>query len=181
MNPPLLPKPTIGLRYSSSKLPPPILAVRYYLPVEISERGVPQGRYHYCSYVYPHDRISPVGYCADNCDGHTFEQEARDHYKQYLLDHFLHFDGKLESPGACAACHGITRHYAYLDFHFEWPIIPLCRHHMGRAGFQTVFALRDYHLLQISSPENEIVATIPEANGPVTFVIPRKLLGRSIS
>lgn len=32
------------------------------------------------------DFIYPVGYCADNCPGHATEQEAKDHYKEYLLD-----------------------------------------------------------------------------------------------
>ena len=40
------------------------------------------------------DDVYPVGYCADNCPGHSTEDEAIDHYKQYLLDEARFTDPK---------------------------------------------------------------------------------------
>lgn len=39
----------------------------------------------------------PIGYCAVGCEGHETEEEAREHARQYLLDH-LTFVG--DNPNA---------------------------------------------------------------------------------
>src|SRR5881628_2486213 len=81
----------------------------------------------------PGQRASPVGYCAArNCKGHSSKEAAREHYRQYLIDRFAHFYGNLAAASACVVCGQPTIHYASLDFHYEWEIVPLCAAHLNR-------------------------------------------------
>lgn len=160
--------------YCSSELPCPVSAIRYHLPVELHQNGGASGLYHYCCFVYPDQQIIPIGYCAENCRGHRTKQGARKHYLNYLLDRFLQFDGVLASSGACAFCRQTTNHYAWINFHFEWDVVPLCGAHMNRTAFEKVFVLNDYHLLQVSGPQDEAVATVAKVGGPISIVLPRR-------
>lgn len=38
----------------------------------------------------------PIGYCAHDCPGHATAEEAREHYKQYLLDNATFKDDSAE-------------------------------------------------------------------------------------
>lgn len=122
--------------YCTSELPCPVSAIRYHLPVQLHRNDKATGLYHYCCFVYPVQQIVPIGYCAENCHGHRSKKAARQHYLNYLLDRFLQFDGVLASRAACAVCHQTTKHYAWIDFHFEWDVVPLCGAHMYRDGFE---------------------------------------------
>src|SRR5437879_4181507 len=62
--------------YYTAELPPPVAAIRYYLPLEILVAQACSGKYHYCCYVYPANQISPVGYCAEGCPGHPSKEQA---------------------------------------------------------------------------------------------------------
>src|SRR5262245_38646975 len=151
--------------YSSSDLPIPVKAVRYYFPVEICINGQGIGLFHYCCYLYPTNELIPVGYCTENCKGHSSKEAAREHYRQYLIDRFLHFCGSLAASSACVVCGQSTTHYASLDFHYEWEIVPLCPAHLNRDGFASGFVLKDYHLLQISDTTSKCVVTFAEHHG----------------
>lgn len=55
-----------------------------YTAKELAKDGQPTGLWHYTTTNDDHTR--PVGYCADNCPGHPTADEARLHYRTYLLD-----------------------------------------------------------------------------------------------
>jgi len=162
------------VQYSTADLPAPVRAIRFYLPVEICSNGQGVGLFHYCAYLYPQNELSPVGYCAKDCTGHSSKKAAREHYRHYLMDQFVHYGAKLASPSACGVCGQRTMHYTWLDFHFDWEIFPLCAAHLNRDGFARVFVLKDYHLLQVSDAESKGVATFAEQDAPVCIVMPQQ-------
>lgn len=60
--------------------------MNYYAPREIADpagNGVGTWRYT----VRNDDRIWPVGYCAEQMCRHATPEEAREHYRQWELDH----------------------------------------------------------------------------------------------
>lgn len=57
--------------------------MNYYQPREIIKDGKSTGLFHYT--CRNGDRIWPVGLCASDCPGHTTEQEAREHWRLYLI------------------------------------------------------------------------------------------------
>lgn len=67
--------------------------MNYYQPKELAdEAGKPTGVWHYtCTNDH---KTWPTGYCAQGCTGHATPDEAREHYRQYLLD-TADFDGRL--------------------------------------------------------------------------------------
>src|SRR5262245_34033234 len=157
---------------STAELPPRVQAIRYHLPIEICRDGRGSGLFHYCCYVYPANQLSPVGYCAQGCQGHPSRAAAREHYRQYLIDRFGQYDGKLAAPGACAVCGLGTTHYVWVDFHYDWEIAPLCAAHLNRDGLAHAFVFKDYHLLQISDTRSKAIVTFAELDAPVCVVLP---------
>ena len=151
-------------------LPPPVFALRYYLPLEILVNQLRTGRYHYCCYVYPFRQIVPVGYCAEGCTGHSSREEAREHYKQYLVDRFGRYDGRLSVPCPCVRCGQSTTYYAKVEFHYEWDAVGLCQNHLNPEGLTAGFVFRDYHLLQLSPSGGGETVTIQEHLGVVSIV-----------
>lgn len=65
--------------------------MNYYQPAQI-EKGPNAGKWHYVS-INRRNGTHPVGYCADGCPGHDSEDEARSHYRDYLLDSLSFVDG----------------------------------------------------------------------------------------
>lgn len=57
--------------------------MRHYLPLEIKSGETGVGRWHYC--CSHNGSAYPVGLCAKDCPGHATAQEAREHYRQGLL------------------------------------------------------------------------------------------------
>ena len=167
-------QPSDHLQYSRSDLPIPVKAIRYYLPVEICSNGHGIWLFHYCCYLYPANEPTPVGYCAQNCKGHSSKESAREHYRQYLIDRYAQYTGKLATSSECAICGQMTTHYASLDFHYEWEIAPLCADHLDRVGFAKAFVLHDYHLLQVSDMRSKTIVTFAEHHEPICIVEPAR-------
>lgn len=46
--------------------------------------GEPSGRWRYT--CRNDDKVWAVGYCAEGCPGHPTPEEAREHYRQFVLD-----------------------------------------------------------------------------------------------
>ncbi|MCI0625891.1 MAG: hypothetical protein L0387_30325 [Acidobacteria bacterium] len=159
-------------QYNSVDLPGPVTAIRYYMPLEICLAGRPSGLYHFCCYVYPANVVSGVGYCAEGCTGHASKEQARQHYRDYLIDRFGRYNRKCNTSSACAICGRIATQQAWIDYHFEWETYPLCAMHMTRSGFGQVFLFDDYHLLQISDPRDGIIATVSGQEGPISITRP---------
>ena len=156
--------------YAAEDLPPPIFALRYYLPLEILVNELRSGRFHYCCYVYPFRQIIPVGYCAEGCTGHPSREEAREHYRQYLVDRFGRYDGRFSAPCACTLCGRSTTYYAKAEFHYEWDAVGLCQTHLNSEGLAAGFVFSDYHLLQLSPSVGDETVTIQEHLGVVSIV-----------
>jgi hypothetical protein len=57
--------------------------MNYYQPRELTKDGKPTGLFHYT--CRNDDHIWPVGLCASGCPGHATEQEAREHWRLYLI------------------------------------------------------------------------------------------------
>src|SRR5262249_23686400 len=124
--------------------------------------GQPSSLYHYGCYVFPANELSPVGYCAQSCPGHATAAEAREHYRQFLLDRFARFNGRFSIPSICCVCGQTATHYGWVGYPHAWDAYGLCALHLNRKGLEQVFVLGDYHLLQISDPRDDKVATVNE-------------------
>lgn len=107
--------------------------MNYYQPRELLKDGKPTGLWHYT--CRNDDRVWPVGYCAQDCPGHATPEEAREHYRQYLLDN-ARYDGYLrDEQRKCEICGAWTQRYA------EGPHIfmhVLCDEHCNREGLSQV-------------------------------------------
>ena len=158
--------------YETQDLPLPVTAIRYYLPVRIASEGNEAALYHYCCCLYPGYKVWPVGYCSKGCSGHQSKAEAREHYRQFLVDRFGQYTGRLSSPAGCAVCGLSTTFYAWVDFHFEWEVAALCPQHLNHDGLTQAFVFKDYHLLQISDARLSTVATIIGSDGLISVVRP---------
>lgn len=60
------------------------------------------GRWRYTRMNDGH--VWPIGYCAKNCPGHKTAEEAREHYRQYLLDNLQFTEGPDSLPEALYRC-----------------------------------------------------------------------------
>lgn len=145
--------------------------MNYYEVREIeSKDGVGTGKFHYTK--KNDGRIWPVGYCAGwrenteedfkrypglkeeiekkkefkinyHKEGHASIEEARECYKEYLLDNKVRFrehkDGIEGNYIKCRECEKITNGYAEIDF----SIIPLCNEHQKRDIISKHFSVGD--------------------------------------
>jgi hypothetical protein len=141
------------------------------MPVQICSGGKNVGLYHYCCCLYPGYKVWPVGYCSKGCSGHQSKNDAREHYRQFIIDRFGQYSGRLTSPACCAVCGFSTTFYAWVDYHFEWDVVALCPQHLSRDGLAKAFVFKDYHLLQISDARLSTVATIG-SDGLISVVKP---------
>jgi hypothetical protein len=168
----VLHRATTSIQYTTTDLPAPVKAIRYYLPLEFRIGGQPPSLYHYGCYLFPANDLSPVGYCANGCLGHATPEEAREHYRQFLIDRFGRFNGRFSIPSICCVCGQTATHYSWVDYHYTWEAYGLCTVHLNRKGLAQVFVLGDYHLLQISDPREEKVATVNEHGDAISIVRP---------
>ena len=73
--------------------------MNYYQPRQI-QLGENAGKWHYT--CRNDDRIWPVGFCRDGCEGHDTSEEAAAHQREYDLDHRK--VRKVEPWSQCAEC-----------------------------------------------------------------------------
>lgn len=92
--------------------------------------GKPTGLYHYTAQNDSH--IYAVGYCAQDCPGHPTPDEAREHFRLYLLDN-ARYDGVLRE---CEVCSAWTQGYAHIPLAMERHI--LCDEHRSRETLDKV-------------------------------------------
>lgn len=107
--------------------------MNYYRPRQLFKDGKPTGLWHYT--CYNNDEVSLVGYCAKDCPGHVSPEEAREHYKQYLLDHARYGGILYDEQHKCEICGTWTQRYAdgpHIFIHF------LCDKHYNREGLDQV-------------------------------------------
>lgn len=82
-------------------------------------------------------QITPVGYCADKCDGHGSPDDAAEHYRQYLLDTANYDVFQTEYPRACAICRQFTRKLVRTSSGSSQSFM-LCSRHANRDGLSRV-------------------------------------------
>lgn len=97
-------------------------------------KGNPSGRWHYTA--QNDNRVFPVGYCAQGCPGHATPEEAREHYRLYLLDN-AKYDGKIQGEQRkCEVCGLWVQTYASIPLNMEMHF--LCDEHCNRETLDTV-------------------------------------------
>lgn len=128
--------------------------LRIYEPREIQVKGKGTGLFHYTRAIYPGEAVKAVGYCAESCPGHPNWWEAREHFRQYLLDKRVHYCGE-ELGGdlkECGICGTLTRGRAFIEFwsYEEGPrwAFRLCEHHRTRADFERLFVLGEFIIVE---------------------------------
>lgn len=109
--------------------------MNYYDAREMSDaQGKSSGLFHYTA--QNDDRIFPVGYCAQGCVGHATPDEAREHYRIYLLDS-AKYDGMLQGEQRqCEVCGLWIQTYAHIPLNMEAHF--LCNEHLNRETLDTV-------------------------------------------
>lgn len=80
----------------------PVGYCRKYQKVDPEKHGINEQQYH---------EYEKTSHKHHNC-GHDTEQEARECYKQYLLDHNLTFDTMSNQQNKCRVCQEWTQKYA---------------------------------------------------------------------
>lgn len=107
--------------------------MNYYQP----SQKIDTGKWHF---TRTNDGYTiPVGYCADDCDGHDTPDEARAHYRDYELDN-ARFDGHtVGSRHQCAICGEWTDRFASLGPGLM-ATFTLCDEHCNREELAKVYA-----------------------------------------
>lgn len=82
-----------------------------------------------------------IGYCAEGCDGHDTEEEARKHYHEYQLDQLEFSDGP-EDPDILHRCQSkdcteYTAGSAKIGWHLVWY---LCSEHRNRESVGVLYS-----------------------------------------
>lgn len=114
--------------------------MNYYTAKELQRAdGEHSGLFHYtCT---NDGRTYPVGYCSGNCEGHPTADEAREHYKKYLLDQ-AKYDAKLsDMQRPCEVCGEWTQLCAEIAFEME--LHPLCDAHRNREELSKLVVVGD--------------------------------------
>lgn len=109
--------------------------MNYYQPRELrnKETGKGTGLYHYT--CMNDDRIWAVGYCRENCPGHATPDEAREHYRQYELDHARYNGAITDMQVPCEVCKAWTSQCAVVNHHS----IFLCYEHLNRETLEQIY------------------------------------------
>jgi hypothetical protein len=108
--------------------------MNYYTVSELAKDGQATSLYHYT--VTNDGRTRPTGYCADGCPGHSTPDEAREHYRQYILD-TARFDGQYRAQFHCEVCGAWTQGFAST----EQTMYHLCDEHRNRAALESLVGL----------------------------------------
>jgi hypothetical protein len=87
------------------------------------------------------DDVYPVGYCADGCPGHDTPDEAREHFRAYLLDS-TDYDTRHRwgSPRRCEVCGKFTTRFVQTAWEH---VHTLCPAHANRDGLAAVLVVGD--------------------------------------
>lgn len=96
---------------------------------------------------------SPVGYCKRNCPGHATEEEAREHFRQYILDKCEFVTASGEGV-KCRVCGSSAKKVAelanflgqmgFVTIPLHDRRIPLCARHSNRDTLDKLFRLSDF-------------------------------------
>ena len=116
--------------------------MNYYRPLEKADRdGKPTGLWHYTVTNDNTKRTHPVGYCANGCEGHPTPDGAREHYKEYRLDH-ARYNAKLSGvQKKCEVCGEWTQGAAEIAFEMELHV--LCDQHRNREELSKLVQVGD--------------------------------------
>ena len=96
--------------------------------------GNPSGLWHFT--IQNDNHIFPVGYCAQGCSGHATPEEAREHYRLYLLDSARYDGVTMDEMRKCEVCGDWTLFYAHIPQSMERHT--LCDAHRNRETLDTV-------------------------------------------
>lgn len=115
--------------------------MNYYRPLELKDtEGKATGLWHYT--VTNDGRSHAVGYCAADCSGHATPDEAREHYKEYLVNECTRYDGKLsDMQKHCEVCGEWTQRIAEIPI--EMSVYPLCDLHCNREEVSKLLKVGD--------------------------------------
>lgn len=102
---------------------------------KVSVDGPDAGKW-YMMAVEGKSAIRRVGYCAGNCDGHSTEAGAAEHFLQYQLDREVDLWLSRRGERACEICGEPTTLRARLGRKTE--PVALCRKHQSTASLQTL-------------------------------------------
>lgn len=87
------------------------------------------GRWHYTT-ANRRSGTHPIGYCRDGCQGHETAEEAREHYRSYLLAErvVLEAGAFVDAQYRCEVdgCEGWATHSTRVG---EWTMFTLCDEH----------------------------------------------------
>lgn len=112
--------------------------MNYYDAMELRVRGQHTGLWHY---VVSNARATyAVGYCAEDCPGHPTPEEARAHYREYLLDTAsfkLRWSRHWEP---CRVCGELAERFAQVG-PGGMAVYTLCDDHCNREGLDQVLPL----------------------------------------
>jgi hypothetical protein len=101
---------------------------------KMDAQGNPSGIWHYTA--QNDDYVYPVGYCAQDCPGHATPEEAREHYRLYLLD-TARYDGvSKDEQRKCEKCGEWTQGYVHIPLSMERHV--LCDNHRNRETLDAV-------------------------------------------
>lgn len=112
-----------------------------YTVMELSTPdGTPTGRYHMVSYSdeSPPPLILPIGYCAEQCPGHTTPEGAQAHYYDYLADRAA-MRKQEDVARKCVVCGAWTQTEMWTPGEFHHHAV-LCPEHATRDHFRAYLA-----------------------------------------
>lgn len=77
-----------------------------------------------------------IGYCADDCEGHATEEQACEHYRQYLLDTQLRINKTSWRPCKHEPCEKRPTHHIQVGMH---GLLDFCEEHATREMAEKYF------------------------------------------
>lgn len=110
--------------------------MNYYQASEIQKDGKGTGKFRYTKHNKRTGTYA-VGYCADDCEGHDTEEEACEHYRQYLLNERVRTGTVLGSKHQCSyeGCEEWTQNMA----HIGEASYSICQFHNNREDIEKIF------------------------------------------
>ncbi len=104
--------------------------MRYYAPRQRRDTG----KWHYTLMVG--GKITPVGFCAEDCPGHDTPQGAADHFKEFLLEKTMR---KMNVPELrmCMVCDSPTGRRVHIGKGKPIKLI-LCQEHQSRTDIESL-------------------------------------------
>lgn len=94
-------------------------------------------KWHYCC------GDSPVGYCAQECEGHDTDEEACNHFKEYLLDNITYKEDS-EDPHHLRRCKHVgckNMTDGYAANHMYYKLFTLCKEHRNKESIAPLLSV----------------------------------------